>query len=441
MKLKKIISLALALVMALALSVPAMAAEETAEANSLIYTKENTWQDSIKGYTEAREVTFTGDFFCIKQADATYIWVSDAAFEAGTDYSAYCTGNPEYTEVVHGEGTFYFSNMNLPDGMNKQPLANTWFTVSGDSLTISGKISHVNALPGTIVDDGETSTVTTGKLDVNIGSVVQEYIKQVHENEYKLYSEGTLVSHIASVSGASLPAGITGSYLKNGMTYLTISKAALAAAGEDGVNIGIATSDPQKGGKTSWNTPAPAPLGETEQPSYNLKIEDGKLVVTSDLPNIGVCLYGAKGTVNGPKDVKHLTGETSASYDIPADTFKFFIHIEDTEYYTNEIIGCKLVSSQVLEKAFECEPTITVTDAMGSEVDHAEPLEAGGYTVTVTIGEDTWTKTVEVIAGETVTADFGKLTVSGMGEPVIECPQECGAIKMIPLTPATPVEP
>lgn len=164
--------------------------------------------------------------------------------------------------------------------------------------------------------------------------------------------------------------------------------------------------------------------------------------MTSDLPNIGVCLYNAQGTVNGPSDVEHLAGVTTASYDIPAgETFKFFLHIEDTEYYTNDIIGCKMVSSEVLEQDYDCEPTITVTDDQGNVVVYEEALEAGEYTVTVTIGEDTWTETDMVVAGETTTVDFGKLTVSEMGEPVIECPQYCGALKMIPLTPATPVEP
>lgn len=102
---------------------------------------------------------------------------------------------------------------------------------------------------------GETSTVTTGYLDVTIDGVVQKYIKQIHENEYKLYSEGTLVSKVNNVT---LPNGIAGGFLHNGMTYLTIDRAALEAAGADGVNIGIAESN-KSGGElnAAWNTSAP----------------------------------------------------------------------------------------------------------------------------------------------------------------------------------------
>lgn len=299
--------------------------------------------------------------------------------------------------------------------------------------------------------DGTLVNVQKGKLNVTAPTeAFQKQIKQVHETLYEVYSQGTLVSHIASVSGADLPDGITGSYLKNGMTYLTIDRAKLEAAGEEGVDIGIATSDPQKGNKTSWNTPAPAPKGEDDQPTYNLKIEDGKLVVTSELPNIGVRLYSAKESPKGPQDFKgsyatkgHLTGEKTASFNIPTGkTFKVFVHIEDTAYETNKAIGCKLVSTEIMEFPFECTLTTTVTDANGNVVDTTKQLSAGTYTVTVTndMTEDTWSKAVEVKPGETTNVIFDKLVVSEMGEPIIECGY-CQELKMIPLTPATPVEP
>lgn len=275
--------------------------------------------------------------------------------------------------------------------------------------------------------------VQKGKLNVTAPTeVFQKQSQEVHELVYQVYSEGTLVSHIASVSGAALPDGITGSYLKNGMTYLTINKAKLEAAGEDGVDIGIATSDPQKGNKTSWNTPAPAPKGEADQPTYNLKIENGKLVVTSELPNIGVRLYSAKESPKGPSDFKgsyatkgHLTGAKTASFNIPkGDTFKVFVHIEDTSYETNAVIGCKVTSTVIEEIPFVCTLTTTVTDANGVEVDATKQLSAGTYTVTVTNDktDDVWTKTVEVKPGETTSVSFDKLVVAEMAEPIIKCP-------------------
>lgn len=284
-----------------------------------------------------------------------------------------------------------------------------------------------------------TNVYKLGKLDVT-GSVTKIWDKEFHKLVYQTYSEGTLVSHIAPQSGASLPEGITGSYLKNGMTYLTINKAQLAAAGEDGVTIGIAQSDPQKGNKTSWNTPAPAPKGEDDQPTYNLKIVDGKLVVTSELPNIGVRLYSAKESPKGPSDFKgkfatkgHLTGATSATFDIPkGDTFKLFLHIEDTSYETNAVIGCEVSmigkGMQNVGKDVTVEVSRVVEDTIYMVGTYSllnfatlEDLEADTYTVTLIYnGEVLATMECVVTAGQTATADFGYVTV--VGEKEIVCP-------------------
>lgn len=379
----------------------------------------------------------TEDFqFDLYQGDTK---IKANAFTASEDHDTYtATFSPKLAD-----GKYTIKEV-LTDGQVGQ-------YVDGKTLSFTVENGVVVAGDTALAIDNEQK----GFIDVTTPTVIQKYIKQVHENEYRLYEEGTLVSHVASVSGAELPDGITGNYLKNGMTYLTIDKAKLAAAGENGVTIGIAQSDPQKGNKKSWNTPAPAPLGENDQPSYNLKIEGGKLVVTSELPNIGVRLYSAKESPKGPSDFKgsfatkgHLTGVTTATFDIPkGDTFKFFLHVEDTSYYTNEIIGCKLVSSEVLEQAYNCELTTVVTDTDGNVMsDYTNGLLPGTYTVTVTatvngVVKGTWSEPVEVQPGETTFVDFGTQYVEEMGEPVIDCPQNCGTIKLIPLTPAEPVEP
>lgn len=461
------------------------------------YTIKEINQDLDKYEANTQEITFTVD----KNGEVTFTSVDDNGLELSTFTNVYKLVPVQFdvTKAVVGSTDLSGFTFALLDGETQVATAATdaegkasfdtelepgTYTVKEISQDTANYVENAESYTVVVgedrtvtVNNGEPVAFTNyklGELNVTVPTeAYQQQIKQVHATAYEVFSEGTLVSHIASVSGAKLPEGVTGSYLKNGMTYLTIDKAKLEAAGTDGVTIGIAASDPEKGNKTSWNTPAPAPRGENDQPTYNLKIEDSKLVVTSELPNIGVCLYSTEKTtvtervttgkgknkvtetvikeveaepVNGPQDVKHLTGVKTASFDIPeGETFKFFLHIEDTEYETNKKIGCKLVSSEILENKLEdAAVTTVITDEQGETVE-AGKLPAGEYTVTVTVSYGdgktcTWTQKVTVEWGETASAAFDKLVVSEMAEPIIECPENCGTVKAIPLTPATLVE-
>lgn len=260
----------------------------------------------------------------------------------------------------------------------------------------------------------------------------QQNMKEIYQ-DYALYlsastSEGFGLTLMEAVGGGLPIIGFDVRYGK------------LAAAGDDGVTIGIAQSDPQKGNKTSWNTPAPAPKGEDDQPTYNLKIVDGQLVVTSELPNIGVRLYSAKESPKGPSDFKgsyatkgHLTGVKTASFNIPkGDTFKLFLHVEDTSYETNAVIGCEVsMIGQGMQNVGK-DVTVEVSRVVENDIalvgtysllDFAtlEGLEADTYTVTLIYNDEALvTMECVVTAGQTATADFGYVTV--VGEKEIVCP-------------------
>lgn len=71
---------------------------------------------------------------------------------------------------------------------------------------------------------------------------------------------------------------------------------------------------------------------------------------------------------------------------------------------------------------------MTIVNAAGDEVYNGklglvENLLPGAYTVTIYYfdGEELGSKTVDVLPGETTSADFGKLTVTKLGETEIFC--------------------
>ena len=114
-------------------------------------------------------------------------------------------------------------------------------------------------------------------------------------------------------------------------------------------------------------------------------------------------------------------------------------------YETDQMKGCKLVSTEVVESPYTCELVFTVKNADGDEVDYSGCLSAGMYTVTVEAQVDgepvgAWTEEVEVKKGETTAFDSGKLTLHEMDDVVINC-DYCENFKQIPLTPAVSVEP
>lgn len=303
-----------------------------------------------------------------------------------------------------------------------------------------------------VADEVAMINVSKGTLEVTAPTVKQEYIEQIHENVYRVFGtgekEGTVLSVIDDFDTSSHPIVVgKGTSDHGGFSYLVINKAALAAS-ENGLTVRIGYKD-QK-------VVVPCPeMKETDAvPTYTVKInEEGKLVVTSDLG-----AFTAKAATTLAKEdfspKHHFSNETFGPLNLPeTETFQLFFHGQTepkdngqgVPYETNEVIGCKLVSTETKEKDFECTLTTVVTNAAGEEVDYSEKLTAGTYTVTVTNDKtnDVWTATAEVKPGETTTVEFGEKIVSVMGDPVIKC-DFCQEFKAIPLVPAetdTPVEP
>jgi len=437
----------LALVMMMLLAVPATAkGNDKAKGPSSQSTSQPAYKIDGAAYGEGffeagakADVSGCSEIY-VKQARSAVVWVpaddpredleitaqaraNDRSLANGTDTIMIIRGSGEVTIIPPGGGS------------------RTMVSVENGILTIVGAISHVASVGRDVPEFEPVTPEDAGRLNVSVGAVVENYIVETHEPVYEYYEMPTLVSDANSAHSLDC---VTGSNVgASGMPWLTINKAALEAE-PSGVTIGIAASDPQ-------NTPAPAMQGMDVPPSFHLEIDDGRLVVTSELPNIGVRLYtadeypsGTPGDLKGPYATNgHLAGETATALPIPeGERFMFFLHIEDSGYYTNEVIGCRVVSTEIRERTYACDLTMTVTNEAGEavysgDVKEGLSLRPGMYTVTVTAsanGEASggpWFKTVEVRPGETADVDFGKLAVAKMGETVIVCPlcSPCGPIQ------------
>lgn len=334
--------------------------------------------------------------------------------------------------VKDAEGNTVAADMTIDGSTYKfnceQHLANGTYTIEEvlrddqDGKYVTGKTLTVTVADGvaTVANEGNFVNDNHGELDVT-GNAIKAWYEEYHKLVYKFYNYGTLVAGINPKTGnLALPAGMTGSYLKNGMTYLTINKSVFEGGKEIELNIAQSnmTGGGKKGNTDKWNTPVVG--GKTFTLSLNAK---GQLVVnsglTADESTFGARVYSAGATVKGPQDIKH---NNQTTYDLPkGDTFKFFIHWENTSYTLGEIIGCELDYQVPKFEEIDSDVIVSVTDAAGTEVATGTlasftkaALEAGKYTVTLTFEDEViGTKDVTVRAGETVTADFGKVTVQG----------------------------
>ena len=251
-----------------------------------------------------------------------------------------------------------------------------------------------------------------GALEMGTPTVKQEYDELWHELKYEYSEEETRVSSIA----AGLPEGISGeTYGNNGFTLLWLNKTQLANNPE-GVNIGIAYSDPR-------NTPcfdiAPANPWEEAIPAvYNLKVAGNKLIVTSPLSNFGVATFPEMPKKNPNKDmVEDVTAigeyEYRAECSIPAENFLFYIHY-DVAYDTDTIIGCnpENVVTRPCEREIDADDVVvTVKNSSGDEVTKLDKLPHGEYTVIVSVGD-------EIVDETTVTVNPGKTTEVTFDEPL-----------------------
>lgn len=239
----------------------------------------------------------------------------------------------------------------------------------------------------------------------------QEYDELWHELEYEYSRKETRVSSIA----AGLPEGISGeTYGNNGFTLLWLNKTQLTNNPE-GVNIGIAYSDPQN---RPCSDIAPANPWEEAIPAvYNLKVDGDKLIVTSPLPGFGVATFTSMPDKNPNKYmVEDVTAigeyEYRAECTIPDEDFLFYIHY-DVDYYTGTIKGCyPNVVTRPCEREIDADDVVvTVKNSSGDEVIKLDKLPHGEYTVIVSVGD-------EIVDETTVTVNPGKTTEVTFDEPL-----------------------
>ena len=268
--------------------------------------------------------------------------------------------------------------------------------------------------------------LATGSLKVT-AEFCEDYCVLFYKPVYKTASSGTLVSWVGyGANAAILPDGFTGYFLNNGMTFFEVDVASLAEL-ENGADIGIATSN-KSGGPTindTWNTS----IGH----SYNVKIADGKLVVTCDSVSgqFGVLLSDAawSGNNNPTSGVKH---NSQTIYDLPSgDTFYLFFHMQNGIWNVLDENGEKQITGWVFDhsegpfwRAYPAADTrMTVTNADGFFYEGPlcvlNGLVPGEYTVAIFHGgnQDAVQNAV-VKAGAETDLDFGEVHFPGINERV-----------------------
>lgn len=290
----------------------------------------------------------------------------------------------------------------------------------------AGKVTYATDAYGFEINS--ITNVEWASLDV-LADVRYQYYEEYHKLVYKYYEYDTLVAGINPKTGnLALPAGMTGSYLKNGMTYLTIDKSVFEGGKEIELNIAQSnmTGGGKKGNTDKWNSPVVA------DKTFTLSLNDkGQLVVksglTADESTFGAKVYPMSATVRGPQDIKH---DNQTTYDLPkGDTFKFFIHWENTSYTLGEIIGCELDHKDLHDEAFSGELTMTVTNDATDDVLYngalglVEKVAPGSYTVELFAdGEKIGSMAQCVLEpGMNGVARFEEVVVWGE-DVIVECP-------------------
>jgi hypothetical protein len=244
----------------------------------------------------------------------------------------------------------------------------------------------------------------TGALEVT-AEVTLQYTKEYYTPVYKT-STAAVVSYI----GGDLPACIAAAgSVNNGFTWLNIDVALLEAAGEDGVDIGLGTSNP-----------ANTYQGFT----YNLKIVDGQLVVTCNIVSgaFGVVLSKTLWTVNPNSLVKF---NNQSTYDLTnlVDSngcVYFFIHTNGSSTW---FAGWALASIELISEPYTGDLTMTVTNVADDTVVYdgvlglVEDLVPGDYVVKLFAdGAEIDSADATVEAGQTTSVSFNSV----VGGPTVK---------------------
>ena len=253
-------------------------------------------------------------------------------------------------------------------------------------------------------------TAPAGAIDLAL-ELKEQYEKVTYEPVYAQTgnSTGTLVSLKNNGGGAG----------NNGHTYVAVD---VAAAKEGALAFGIADSSPSN-----------RPVGY----SYNVKIEDDKLIVFFD-DNFISAKYGAY-VVNDPKEFpgnapSHPATGSSYAFNMPAgygDTVYLYFHNEGgiKWYDATNITGWKEVGRETLTRDNDSEVALVITDADGKTVFSdmvaagtvsplVDGLMAGVYSYAISgDGFDDVTGEVAVESNKTATIDVS-ITIIGENEEI-----------------------
>ncbi|MCL2317431.1 MAG: hypothetical protein FWC44_00030 [Methanomassiliicoccaceae archaeon] len=355
--------------------------------------------DGLEGYTNA--LVKAGMTFDVK--------VTGPSYPSGAIFKVPVNGSLTIDDLLPGEYTV-------------KEIANGWkatYFVNGGSAQTTASVKVDVAANGTanvLIKNEPVTEPPMGGIDVKAEAQI-EYYNDHYKPIYKVAGPDTLVSWVGyGKNEASYGGGVTGKILEdNGFTFLKINKEQLKAAGDAGVNIGIATSNkPGKAISADWNTFVGS--------YYNIKIQGDKLIVTCNSlagGDFGVLLSDKPWTANpNGKDLKHNNATT---YAMPAGAeFYLFFHVDKGKWYTNTIIGYELDYVEgPLYMAADVTLTYTVVSAAdGSVFQSARALglvdgcPPGDYYVSILVdGAVFKTETVTVVSGENTLVDFGVLIV------------------------------
>lgn len=142
MNFRKIVSVLLTIVMLVSIAATTVSAADITVSSKIEYSGQSSI--SISGYNAV----------VIKQSQASIIWVGGEYAGDGDVGAAVAANDPSVSSyvVVSGSGPFYFS-----DYWSGNQYKNTYFTVGGGAVNISGDYSHISLFKYDIYEEEPTT--------------------------------------------------------------------------------------------------------------------------------------------------------------------------------------------------------------------------------------------------------------------------------------------
>ena len=139
---RKIVSILLTIVMLVSIAATTVSAADITVSSKIEYSGQSSI--SISGYNAV----------VIKQSQASIIWVGGEYAGDGDVGAAVAANDPSVSSyvVVSGSGPFYFS-----DYWSGNQYKNTYFTVGGGAVNISGDYSHISLFKYDIYEEEPTT--------------------------------------------------------------------------------------------------------------------------------------------------------------------------------------------------------------------------------------------------------------------------------------------